>query len=153
MVCKIVKEGSNILRKKAKPVKKITPYICKLLDDMRDTMYDNNGVGLAAPQIGISKQIIVIDTGEGLIEMINPEIIKREGLQSGVEGCLSIPGVVGEVDRSDTIKVKGINREGKEVVYTARGLLSRAFQHEIDHLKGVLFVDLAKNVRKEMAVR
>lgn len=153
MVCKIVKEGSNILRKKAKPVKKITPYIYKLLDDMRDTMYDNNGVGLAAPQIGISKQIIVIDTGEGLIEMINPEIIKREGLQSGVEGCLSIPGVVGEVDRSDTIKVKGINREGKEVVYTARGLLSRAFQHEIDHLKGVLFVDLAKNVRKEMAVR
>lgn len=152
-VCKIVKEGSSILRKKAKPVKKITPYILKLLDDMRDTMYANNGVGLAAPQIGISKQLIVIDTGEGLIEMINPEILEKEGEQIGVEGCLSIPGVIGEVKRASGVKVKGLNREGKEIVCKAKGLLARAFQHEIDHLKGILFIDIAKDIKREVAVK
>ncbi|WP_172194867.1 peptide deformylase [Saccharibacillus qingshengii] len=144
----IVTEPDEVLHKKAKEVTKITPNVQKLVGDMADTMYDAQGVGLAAPQVGILKRIIVIDIGDenGLIGMINPEIVEREGEQFGPEGCLSIPGLNGDVRRSMTVTVKGLNRDGEEFTVTGSGLLARAFQHEIDHLDGVLFTDVAENI-------
>lgn len=146
-VFKIVEIGDPVLRQVAKPVKEITPNILKLLNNMADTMYDAEGVGLAAPQIGISKRVIVVDIGEGLIELINPEIIACEGKEVAVEGCLSVPGKQGDVERWARVKVKGLNRQGEPVEYEAEGLLARAFQHEIDHLDGILYVDKAENLR------
>ncbi|MDF2715013.1 MAG: peptide deformylase [Paenibacillus sp.] len=147
----IVKDPDPVLREKAKPVPKITPNIHKLLDDMADTMYDAEGVGLAAPQIGILKRVIVVDVGDdnGLIELINPEIVSKEGEQLGPEGCLSIPGLRGDVNRAMKVTVKGLDRNGDEIVITGSELLARAFQHEVDHLNGVLFTDLAKSVYRE----
>ncbi|MGG1880418.1 peptide deformylase [Paenibacillus cisolokensis] len=144
----IVKEPDEVLHKRAKEVTKITPNVQKLLDDMADTMYDADGVGLAAPQVGILKRLIVVDAGDenGLIKMINPEIIESEGEQFGPEGCLSIPGWNGDVRRAEKVTVKGLDREGNEIVITGTGLLARAFQHEIDHLNGVLFTDIAERV-------
>lgn len=144
----IVKEPDEVLHKKAKEVTKITPNVQKLLDDMADTMYDAEGVGLAAPQVGILKRLIVIDAGDehGLIKMINPEIMESEGEQFGPEGCLSIPGWNGDVRRAEKVTVKGLDREGKELIITGTGLLARAFQHEIDHLNGVLFTEIADRV-------
>ncbi|MGG3311662.1 peptide deformylase [Paenibacillus sp. 2KB_20] len=144
----IVKEPDEVLHKKAKEVTKITPNVQKLLDDMADTMYDAEGVGLAAPQVGILKRLIVIDAGDehGLIKMINPEIVESEGEQFGPEGCLSIPGWNGDVRRAEKVTVKGLDREGKELIITGTGLLARAFQHEIDHLNGVLFTEIADRV-------
>lgn len=144
----IVKEPDEVLHQVAKEVKKITPNVQKLLTDMADTMYDAEGVGLAAPQIGILKRVIVVDVGDehGLIELINPEIVSSEGEQFGSEGCLSIPGYRGEVRRALTVTVKGLDRNGKEVTYTGSDLLARAFQHEIDHLNGVLYTDIAERV-------
>ncbi|MNJ42660.1 Peptide deformylase 1 [compost metagenome] len=137
-----------MLHQVAKEVKKITPNVQKLLTDMADTMYDAEGVGLAAPQIGILKRMIVIDVGDdhGLIELINPEIVASEGEQFGPEGCLSIPGYRGDVRRAMEVTVKGLDRNGKEVTYTGTELLARAFQHEIDHLNGVLYTDIAERV-------
>ncbi len=144
----IVKEPDEVLHKTAKEVTKITPNVQKLMDDMAETMYDAEGVGLAAPQVGILKRIIVIDAGDenGLIAMINPEIVERDGEQLGPEGCLSIPGLNGDVRRAMTVTVKGLNRDGEEFVVTGSGLLARAFQHEIDHLNGVLFTDVADKI-------
>ncbi|OWA36906.1 peptide deformylase [Saccharibacillus sp. O16] len=144
----IVKEPDEVLHKKAKEVTKITPNVQKLMDDMAETMYDADGVGLAAPQVGILKRIIVIDVGDehGLIAMINPEIMERDGEQIGPEGCLSIPGLNGDVRRAMNVTVKGLNREGEEFTVTGSGLLARAFQHEIDHLNGVLFTDVADKI-------
>lgn len=144
----IVKEPDEVLHKVAKEVTKITPNVQKLLDDMAETMYDADGVGLAAPQIGILKRLIVVDVGDdhGLIKMINPEIVSSEGEQFGPEGCLSIPGYNGDVRRAETVTVKGLDRDGKEFTVTGSGLFARAFQHEIDHLNGVLFTDLAEKV-------
>ncbi|MGI6686114.1 MAG: peptide deformylase [Bacillota bacterium] len=140
-VYQIVKMGDPILREIAKKVPKITPNILRLLDNMADTMRAAEGVGLAAPQIGISKCVVVIDIGEGLIELINPEITKKEGEEIDAEGCLSIPGIQGNVKRAAKVEVRAWDRTGKTVTYTGTGLLARAFQHEIDHLNGVLFVD------------
>lgn len=145
-VFKVVEIGDPVLKEVAKPVPKVNENIVKLLVNMADTMYAADGVGLAAPQIGISKRVIVVDAGEGLIEMINPEILEQAGEQTDNEGCLSIPGMMGEVTRADRVVVKGLNRNGQEQVLEAEGLLARAFQHEIDHLEGILFVDKAKNV-------
>ncbi|MGZ7443803.1 peptide deformylase [Paenibacillus sp. TH7-28] len=144
----IVKEPDEVLHKVAKEVTKITPNVQKILTDMADTMYDAEGVGLAAPQIGILKRMIVVDVGDeqGLIELINPEIVSKEGEQFGPEGCLSIPGYRGDVRRAMTVTVKGLDRNGKEVTYTGSELLARAFQHEIDHLNGVLYTDVAEKV-------
>lgn len=140
----IVKKGDPVLREKAVEVKKITPNIIKLLENMADTLYDASGVGLAAPQIGISKRVVIVDVGEGLIELINPEITwYSDELICDAEGCLSIPGERGEVDRYSKIIVKGLNRDGEPVEIEAEGLLARALQHEIDHLFGVLYVDRA----------
>jgi peptide deformylase len=144
----IVKEPDPILREKSRPVPKITPNIHKLLDDMAETMYDASGVGLAAPQIGILKRVIVLDPadGTGLIEMINPELLTHAGKVIGPEGCLSIPGLHGDVNRYQKIKVKGLDRHGNELVVEAEDFLARIFQHEIDHLNGVLFTDIAESI-------
>ena len=147
----IVKDPDPVLREVAKPVKEVTPRIQKLLRDMAETMYDAGGVGLAAPQIGISKRVIVLDPHDeetGLIEMVNPEIIHAEGEQLGPEGCLSIPGLNGEVNRKKSITVKGLDYDGNELVIQAEDFLARIFQHEIDHLNGVLFTDIANSIYK-----
>ncbi|PRR78981.1 Peptide deformylase 1 [Clostridium liquoris] len=141
------KYGDDILRKKCRVVEKIDNRISILLDDMLETMYENNGVGLAAPQVGILKRIVVIDIGEGPLFLINPEIIHKEGSYIDEEGCLSIPGEVGKVERPYKVKVKALNREGKEIVIEGKELLARALCHEIDHLDGILFVD--KMIAKE----
>ena len=129
------------LKKTCIPVTNIDKSIKKLCLDMIDTMYDANGVGLAAPQIGILKRIIVIDVGDGIIELINPEFIEQEGSQIDVEGCLSLPERAGNVERPSYVKVKGLNRDGKEVIIEGEELLAVALCHEIDHLNGVLFID------------
>ncbi len=147
-IYKIVEDGDEILREKAKPVPQINSNIIKLIKNMSDTMYANKGVGLAAPQIGVSKRVIVIDVGEGLIELINPEIIQASGKDTDMEGCLSLPELTGEVTRAAEVSVKGLNKQGQEVSYKAKGYLARAFQHEIDHLDGILFTDLATRIRK-----
>jgi peptide deformylase len=143
MAVKIIrKEGDPVLRQVAKPIPEVTSNIQKLLTDLADTMYDSgNGIGLAANQIGILKRALVVDIGEGLIELVNPEVIESSGEQIGVEGCLSIPGVQGEVLRAYRVKVKGWNRNGEDVVIDAEGLLARVLLHEIDHLNGILFTD------------
>ncbi len=143
----IVKKGDEVLNKKAKKVEAINQRVTQLLDDMAQTMYENSGVGLAAPQVGILKRIIVIDIGEGLIELLNPEIIessKEEIL--GDEGCLSIPDRVGKVKRPEYVKVKGLNRIGETVEYEGREFLARALCHEIDHLNGILFTEKAESI-------
>ena len=146
---KIIEAGAPILKETAKPVDHITKRIKKLLDDMAETMYAAEGVGLAAPQVNESLQLVVLDDGKGLIELINPEIVEHsEEMQDGVEGCLSVPGYYGNVERYAKIKVKAMNRRGKTVVYEAEGFLSRIFQHEIDHLFGTLFIEKAENLRR-----
>lgn len=145
----IIKDSDPLLREISKPVTEITPRIHKLLDDMAETMYDAQGVGLAAPQISILKRVVVIDVGEGLIELINPEIIWKDGEQLGPEGCLSVPGVLGKVRRAENVKVKALNRHNEEITIEGLGLLARAFQHELDHLNGVLFTDLAEGYYEE----
>lgn len=145
----IVKEPDPVLRERAKPVPKITPNIHKLLDDMADTMYEAQGVGLAAPQVGILKRVIVMDCGEeygGLIELINPEITNKEGEQFGPEGCLSIPGLQGDVRRAQKCTVRGWDRNGQDIEIVGEDLLARCIQHEVDHLNGVLFLDVAERV-------
>ena len=137
-------EGDPILRKTSKEVKEITPKIVELVDDMLETMYESNGVGLAAPQVGILKQIVVIDIGEGPILLINPEILETEGEQTGEEGCLSVPGKSGVVTRPNYVKVKALDENMEEQILEGEGLLARAFCHEIDHLSGKLYVDLVE---------
>jgi peptide deformylase len=143
MAVKIIrKEGDPVLRQVAKPIPEVTSNIQKLLSDLADTMYDSgNGIGLAANQIGILKRALVVDIGEGLIELVNPEVVESSGEQVGVEGCLSIPGVQGDVLRANRVTVKGWNRNGEDVEIKAEGLLARVLLHEIDHLNGILFTD------------
>lgn len=135
------KDGDEVLRKKARPVEQIDKKIITLLEDMEETMRHENGVGLAAPQVGVLRRVVVIDVGEGLIELINPEIVWTEGKQLNVEGCLSIPGKMGEVERPAEILVRALNRKGEEIEIKGSELLAVALSHEIDHLDGVLFTD------------
>ena len=135
----IIKEGDPVLNKKSRIVEKIDERILTLLDDMKETMYDAYGVGLAAPQVGILKRVVVIDVGDGVLELINPEIVCSTGEQYEVEGCLSLPGVSGVTERPMNVQVRALDREGYEVLVTGTGLLARALCHEIDHLDGILF--------------
>ena len=134
-------QGDSVLTKKSRTVDKMTPRIGELITDMLDTMYDAMGVGLAAPQVGILKRIVVIDVGEGPIVLINPEILETSGEQTGDEGCLSVPGMAGQVTRPNYVKVKALDVNMDEQIYEGEGLLARAFCHEIDHLGGHLYVE------------
>lgn len=141
-VLNIIPFGESILRKKARPVEEITPKIIKLLDDMAETLYASEGrAGLASPQVGILRRVIVMDCGDGLVELINPEIIETSGEQEGAEGCLSFPGYHGYVTRANHVRITTLNRQGEKVEITGEGFLARCIQHEIDHLNGILFVD------------
>lgn len=139
---KIVKLGEDdVLRKHARKVDKFDKRLHILLDDMADTMYEADGAGLAAPQVGILKRAVVIDVGEGLIELVNPEIIAAEGSQMCVEGCLSVPGKCGRVERPAVVRVHAQDRKGKHIELEGEGFLANALCHEIDHLDGVVYVD------------
>ena len=130
-----------ILRKKSRPVEVFDDRLFDLLDDMAETMYNADGVGLAAVQVGVLRRVVVIDIGEGLMELINPEIVEEEGIQCDVEGCLSLPGKQAYTMRPMSVKVKAQNRDGNWCVYKGTGLKAKAFCHEIDHLDGILYVD------------
>ncbi|MDO4581886.1 MAG: peptide deformylase [Bacillota bacterium] len=139
----IILDGDPILREQAIEVRRFSSALHKLLDDMKFTMYHENGVGLAAPQIGVSKQLVVIDDREGgFVELVNPQIIEAKGCEEGVEFCLSVPGRGGRVLRAAQIKVKAQDRFGKPFTLNVSGQRARVFQHEIDHLQGKLFTDV-----------
>lgn len=135
----IVKVGDPVLTKKCRAVDKFDDKLATIIDDMLETMYDANGVGLAAPQVGLLKRIVVIDIGEGPMELVNPEITLKEGEQREQEGCLSLPGKYGTTVRPAKVQVKAQDRNGKWQVFTGEGLKARAFCHELDHLDGVMF--------------
>lgn len=138
----ILKEGDPTLRKVCREVDVITPRILTLLDDMTETMREANGCGLAAPQVGVLRRVVVIETEDsGLIELINPKIVKRSGKQNEVEGCLSIPGKAGITNRPQKVTVRALDRDGNEIEISGEDLLARAFCHELDHLDGKLFID------------
>lgn len=140
----IVTLEDPILRKTSRKVEKFDKRLWDLLDDMKDTLYNANGAGLAAVQVGVLRRVVVIDVGDGYIELVNPEITERsEETQEETEGCLSIPGEYGITVRPQWVKVKAQNREGKWVVYKGEGLKARCFCHELDHLDGILYIDNA----------
>lgn len=136
-----IPEDNEFLRKKSRDVTVIDDRIITLLGDMKETLYAENGVGLAAPQVGILRRVVVIDVGEGLIELINPVIVYKKGEQINAEGCLSIPGKSGTVSRPEKVRVRALDRHGKEFTIEGEGLLAIALCHEIDHLSGTLYID------------
>ena len=137
----IVKVGDDVLRKVCRTQMTFDEKLWSLLDDMAETMYKAEGVGLAAPQVGILRRVCVVDVGEGLIELINPVITERSGSQKGSEGCLSVPDRYEEVTRPNKVTVRAQNRKGENIEIKAEGFLARAFCHEIDHLDGILYID------------
>ena len=147
---KICKVGDEVLRKVCRPVEKITPRTLTLLDDMTETMRRANGVGLAAPQVGVLRRIVVIEVEEGeVIELINPRIVMTAGEQVGAEGCLSVPGRTGIVKRPNHVTVRALDRNGNEIEVKGSELLARALCHEIDHLDGKLYLDRAERMLDE----
>lgn len=146
-VYKILIDPNPVLRQKSKVVKNINAGVLRVLENMRDTMYFAEGIGLAAPQIGVSKRMIVVDPGDNYLEIINPMIVSREGEQNRSEGCLSVPGKVGWCNRARKVRVTGLNSHGDPIDIEAEGVLARVLQHEIDHLDGILFPDIATELR------
>jgi len=147
----IVQVPEPVLRQKTKKIKKIDASIQKLIDDMVETMYDAPGVGLAANQVGVSLRLCVIDapdSGPGLVVLINPEIVRRSGARECDEGCLSLPGYKGTIQRSEKVVVKALNRDGRPVRYHATGLFAEAIEHEVDHLNGLLYFDYLDSIDK-----
>ena len=147
--------GNSVLRKKSREVKEIDGDIQKLIDNMAKLMYQNKGLGLAAPQVGILKRVIVADVGDGLVSLVNPKILWRQGKDTMAEGCLSIPGIDLEIKRSKEVIVEGLTKEEEKVQLGAVGLLARVLQHEIDHLDGILIIDYVpkkriKSIKKEL---
>ena len=158
MILPIVKYGHPVLHTPAKPVEAVTPEISKLLDDMVETMYAAPGIGLAATQVGVPLRILVIDLTVGkeagkLLHVVNPVFVHREGIQYEDEGCLSVPGYTARVERDAHVVVEGLDREGRPARHEASGLLARAFQHEIDHLDGRLYVDHLRGLKRELIMR
>ena len=152
MAIRVIREiGDDILEKQCKEVPKMTLRTKILIGDMLETMYESNGVGLAAPQVGVLKRIVVIDVGEGPIILINPQIIESSGEQTGEEGCLSVPGKFGIVTRPDRVKVRAFDENMNEFEMEGEGLLARAFCHELDHLDGKLYVELAEDGLHEVS--
>jgi peptide deformylase len=158
MIRPIVKFGETLLQRPAERVEEITPEILKIIEDMAETMYAAPGVGLAAPQIGVPLRVVVIDVSggrdrDGLITLVNPEFVEREGMQLEEEGCLSIPGFNATVARPQRAKVKAVDRSGEERILEGTGLLARAFQHELDHLEGKVFLDRLRGIKRELIIR
>ncbi len=158
MIHSILKYGEEILHRPAETVLKITKTINKLTDDMIETMYAAQGIGLAAPQIGVPLNIFVVDISSGhnphdLIIMINPSLMIATGTQSKEEGCLSVPGFNVSLERPAQIKLKGVDRNGRELQFEAKDLLARAFQHEMDHLDGKIFIDRLRGAKRDLIVR
>ncbi|MDI1471681.1 MAG: peptide deformylase [Thermodesulfovibrio sp.] len=154
-ILEIKKYPDDILKVKASFVDEINGNIQKLIDDMIETMYKANGVGLSAPQVGVSKRIIVVDTSpreenQSLIVLVNPEIVNSDGEIISEEGCLSIPGFITRLQRKQKVFVKGLDKNGKEIEIEAEGLLARALQHEIDHLDGILLIDRISPLKREL---
>ncbi|MBR3423664.1 MAG: peptide deformylase [Clostridia bacterium] len=152
-ILNIVKEGDPVLRKECRPVGEITPRIIRLLDDMKETLIDAEGAGLAAPQVGVMRRIAIVEKDGEYLELINPEIVSREGEQEEVEGCLSVPGIWGITHRPAKVTVKAIGRDGKEFTVSGEGIHARAFCHEIDHLSGKLFTDEAVRILSDEEVK
>jgi peptide deformylase len=158
MLRPIVRHGAPVLHQPSAPVDSITPDILTLLDDMVETMYAAPGIGLAAPQVGVPLRIFVVDLSvgrdpSGLITMINPVFVERDGMQLEDEGCLSVPGFNATVARPERVIMRGLNREGQEHTREGTGLLARAFQHEMDHLDGTLFVDRLRGIKRDLILR
>jgi peptide deformylase len=158
MIRPILRYGVDALHRPAEPVQEITPDVARLIDDMIQTMYAAPGIGLAATQVGVGLRIFVVDLSVGrnpadLMTFVNPEFVEREGMQLEEEGCLSLPGFNATVARPARAVVKGLDREGKEHVVEGTGLLARAFQHEMDHLEGMVFVDRLRGLQKDLIVR
>jgi len=158
MIRPILKYGASLLHEKARVVDAITPDIDRLVEDMIETMYAAPGVGLAAPQVGVPLRIFVVDVSvgrdpDGLLVMINPEFVERDGVQLEEEGCLSVPGFNATVMRPMRVVVKGLDRHGQDYQHEGNGLLARAFQHEMDHLDGALFVDRLRGIKRDLIVR
>lgn len=149
-ILEITKAGNPVLKQVCKPIEKINKQLKKLMDDMAETMYKNDGVGIAAPQVGKAIRLVVIDCQDehGLLELINPVITFREGTVTDTEGCLSVPDIYGEVERAAKVSVEFLNRRGKKQQLTATGLLARCIQHELDHLEGQLFIDIAQSIHR-----
>lgn len=145
----ILNDTEPLLRKRCREVEKIDEKIITLIDDMRETLAVSNGVGLAAPQVGILKRVIIVDTGDEILELINPVITKQSGHQDSFEGCLSVPGVRGHVDRPKKVTVQGYNREGVLMEYKAQDFVATIFSHETDHLDGILFTDKATRLGQD----
>lgn len=134
-------QGDPVLEKKCKEIKEVTPRILELIEDMLETMYEANGVGLAAPQVGILKRVVVIDIGDGPIVMINPEILETSGEQTGDEGCLSLPGKAGCVTRPNYVKARAFDENMEEYIVEGEALMARAICHELDHLDGHMYTE------------
>ncbi len=146
--------GDPVLRRRASPVTEITPEIQRLIDDMVETMYDALGIGLAATQVGVPHRILVVDVGRGEARVyVNPEIVEQDGQVVGEEGCLSLPGIFADVARAKRVVVEGRDREGRPIREEAQGLMARVFQHEIDHLDGILFLDRLDKVSRDRIKR
>lgn len=145
----IVKEGDPVLRKTCREVTVFDEKLSTLIDDMIETMYAADGVGLAAPQVGVLRRVVVIDVGDGPIILVNPKIVEKSGLQEETEGCLSCPGIFGITKRPSFVKVRAQGRDGRFFTISGKDLLARAFCHEIDHLDGILFKDHAEILPKE----
>lgn len=139
--------GDDLLRKKSRKIDVIDNRICQLLDDLAETMYAHDGVGLAAPQVGVLRRAVVVDVGEGLLELVNPEIIDMSGEAVMTEGCLSVPTSIGDVKRPTYVKVRAFNRHGEEIEVEAHDYFARAICHELDHLDGIIFLDKADNIQ------
>jgi peptide deformylase len=158
MIRPLLRHGAPELHRPADPVASVTPEIRSVIDDMVQTMYAAPGVGLAAPQIGVPLRIFVVDVTAGrssgeLIVMVNPEFVERDGMQVEDEGCLSLPGFNASVVRPARTVVRGLDREGRERTVEGSGLLARAFQHEMDHLDGTLFIDRLRGIKRDLIVR
>ena len=147
-IYQVLEVPDELLRSRAKPVKNINNGVLRLVDNMLETMYDADGVGLAAPHIGVLRRVIVFDIGQGPMVLINPEIIHQEGEQVGLEGCLSVPGTHGQVKRAHRVVVQGLNRHGESVSLKGEEMMARVLQHEIDHLDGILYIDRAEWVKR-----
>ena len=145
----IVTLGDEVLRKTSRPVVKFDEKLWQLLDDMKDTLFDAQGAGLAAPQVAVLKRVALVDTDDGFYELINPVIKSMKGEQTGLEGCLSVKGKYGNVTRANEIKVEAQDRFGKKHTYKVSGFTARAFQHEIDHLDGIVYTSKCKDLMEE----